>query len=396
MKTKLQIITLLLLLLSINTSIAQTKYQKDFLTFWNTIDKHYAYLAEQGIDWQKVKEIYTPKAEKITNDTEFVQFLEQLLNELYNGHSSLNTNLPSSNRLIPSGSDLCVEKINNRYYITDLRKGFGAELAGLKIGMEVKYFNGKPVEEQLNKFLPSYTKVPNAAMNQYALDMLFAGTHDTPREITVIQEGKEKTYSPITYGNRADLLYVKILNKNTAYIKINNSLGNNNLIAAFDQTLDSLLHYKNIIIDLSETPAGGNTTVARGIMGRFTNQSLPYQIHEFEEKEYGTKRHWVEYISPRKDSYKGNLYILVGRWTGSMGEGMTVGFDGMKRAKIIGTPMAGLIGAISNFRLPETNIGFQFPTERLYHINGTPRALFIPKIKTANIEETMQKAREIK
>ena len=151
-----------------------------------------------------------------------------------------------------------------------------------------------------------------------------------------------------------------------------------------------------MIIDLTETPGGGNSTVARAIMGRFTTTMLPYQVHEFDEKEYQTKRHWVEYVTPRKNTYKGQVYILVGRWTGSMGEGMAIGFDGMKRAKIIGTEMAGLIGAISNFQMSETHIGFQFPTERLYHVNGTPREDFIPKIHTKNIEETLQKAKEIK
>jgi len=79
-----------------------------------------------------------------------------------------------------------------------------------------------------------------------------------------------------------------------------------------------------------------------------------------------------------------------------MGEGMAIGFDGMERAKIIGTKMAGLLGAISNFRMLETKIGFQFPTERLYHIDGTPREDFLPKILTQNIEETLQKAKKIK
>lgn len=378
-----------------NTVFAQTKYQKDFIEFWTDINNHYAYLAQQNIDWDKVREIYEPKTEKISNDDEFIQFLEKVLNELHNGHSSLNTNLNSSNRLIPSGSDFCVEKSNNKFYIQDLRKGFGADLSGLKIGMEVKLFNGKPIEEQLIRFLPKYTNNPNQKMYQYALDMLFAGTHDTKREITINENGKEKTYYPVTYGNRDELLYSKILNKNTAYIKINNTLGNNHLIAEFDKTLDSLFQYKNLVIDLTETPSGGNTTIARAIMGRFIEQHLPYQIHEFDEKEYQTKRHWVEYVSSRKETYKGNVYVLVGRWTGSMGEGIAIGFDGMKRAKIIGTQMARLIGAISNFQLPETKIGFQFPTERLYHINGTPRENFLPEILTQNIEQTIQKAKEI-
>ncbi len=58
--------------------------------------------------------------------------------------------------------------------------------------------------------------------------------------------------------------------------------------------------------------------------------------------------------------------------------------------------MAGLIGAISNFQLTETKIGFQFPTERLYHINGIPRENFLPEILTQNSEQTIQKAKEIK
>lgn len=118
--------------------------------------------------------------------------------------------------------DLYVEKSGHKYYIKDLRKGFGADLSGLKIGMEVTLYNGKPIEEQLKKFLPKYTDQPNQKIYQYALDMLFAGTHDTKREITVIENGKVKTYSPVTYRNRDELLYSKILNKSTAYIKINN------------------------------------------------------------------------------------------------------------------------------------------------------------------------------
>lgn len=274
------------------TVFSQSKYQKDFIEFWTDINNNYAYLDQQKIDWKKVKEIYEPKTDNISNDYEFIQFLENVLNELYNGHSSLNVNLKTSNRLIPSGSDIYVEKLEDKFYIKDLRKGFGADLSGLKIGMEVKLFNRKPIDEQLSKFLPKFTDAPNKKMYQYALDMLFAGTHDTNREITIIENGIETKYFPITYRNREDeLLYKKILNTNTAYIKINNSLGNNNLIKEFDKSLDSLYSYKNLVIDLTETPGGGNTTVARSIMGRFINKKLPYQIHELDEKEYETKRY---------------------------------------------------------------------------------------------------------
>ena len=395
MKVKLYLVTLFLIFS--NLTFGQTKYQKDFDEFWNDINDNYAYLKEQNIDWKKVKEIYQPKTEKISTNSEFIQLLESVLNELYNGHSSLNTNLNSSNRLIPSGQDIYVEKISNKFIITDLRKDFGAKKSGLKVTMEITKFNGKPIEEKLYKFLPKFTHNHNSKMYQFALDMLFAGTHNTKREISVLENGSEKKYFPDEFKNAQSnsLLESKIINKNTAYIKINNSLGNNQLILDFDKTLDSFLNYKNLIIDLTETPSGGNTTVARAIMGRFIDKTLPYQKHEFDEQ-YETKRVWTEFATSRKKQFKGNIYILVGHWTGSMGEGIAIGFDGMKRAKIIGTKMAGLLGAISNFQMTETKIGYQFPTERLYQTNGKPREDFLPKILTKNTEETYKKMSEIK
>ncbi|WP_448606849.1 hypothetical protein [Paenimyroides ceti] len=68
----------------------------------------------------------------------------------------------------------------------------------------------------------------------------------------------------------------------------------------------------------------------------------------------------------------------------------------MVRAKIIETEMGELIGIISNFQLTETKIRFQFPTERLYHINGITRENFLPEILTQKSEQTIQKAKEIK
>lgn len=380
-----------------NLLFAQSKYQKDFNEFWNDINDNYAYLKQQNINWKSAKEIYEPQTAKITTNYEFIQFLESVLNELHNGHSSLNTNLNSSNRLIPSGQDIFVEKINNKFIITDLRKDFGAEKSGLKVGMEVTKFNGKPIEEQLKKFLPKFTKNHNPKMYQFALDMLFAGTHDTKREISILEKGVEKKYFPDAFSQVQlnSLLESKFLNKNTAYIKVNNALGNNQLIIDFDKTLDSFLNYKNLIIDLTETPSGGNTTVARAIMGRFIDRTLPYQKHELDDQ-FETKRVWTEFVTPRRSQFKGKVYVLVGHWTGSMGEGIAIGFDGMKRAKIIGTKMAGLLGAISNFQMTETKIGYQFPTERLYQTNGKPREDFLPKILTKNTEETLKEMNKIK
>lgn len=112
----------------------------------------------------------------------------------------------------------------------------------------------------------------------------------------------------------------------------------------------------------------------------------PYQRHElpFDNRTHGVRRVWVEYVAPRGPFiYTNPIVVLVGRWTGSMGEGLAIGLDGMKRATVVGTPMARLRGAVSERELPNTEIAVRIPTERLMHIDGTPREAFVPPVVVA-------------
>ena len=86
-------------------------------------------------------------------------------------------------------------------------------------------------------------------------------------------------------------------------------------------------------------------------MGRFITKEGFYQKHVLtaEERESGIKRSWVEIVSPKNPTYKNPLVILVDHWTGSVSEGIAIGFDALKRATIIGTRMAALNGAIYSF-----------------------------------------------
>ena len=108
----------------------------------------------------------------------------------------------------------------------------------------------------------------------------------------------------------------------------------------------------------------------------------PYQRHRIPR--YGqpdVERNWIEMVAPRGPfTYKAPVVVLVDHWTGSMGEGMAIGFDAMHRAVVVGTTMAHLAGAVSDFHLPQTGIDVAFATEQLYHANGTPRQDWIPPI----------------
>lgn len=398
------IILLIFSLFSVSNSLAQTEpisvYQKDFDDFLRTIEENFAYFKERKTDWKKVKEIYQPRVEKIKDLSNFIRLIEEIWNELYNGHMSINFNLPSSSRLIPGGADFWVEYQDGDFVVVDVREDFNADEVGIKSGMKITHFNGQPIILALEKYLPKSFSDYDAKVYSHAANVLLAGTHNQERKITAFWEGTSKDYFPDLETNKTEthsessLLEQKKLEGNIGYIKVNNSLGNPELIPAFDKALAELMNTEALILDLRNTYNGGNTLVARGIMGRFISEDKPYQKHVFpyEEREYGIRRSTLELVSPRGETYTKPVAVLVGHWTASMGEGIAIAMDGMKRAKIVGTRMAGLLGGIDCFDLETTSIRFCFPTEQLYHLDGTPREDFVPKYFLKNSQDALDEA----
>jgi C-terminal processing protease CtpA/Prc len=361
------------------------QYKEDFSYFWETMNSQYCYFDKKQVDWNKVREIYAPKFDTVSSKNSFISLMEQVIYEVYDHHCSLGANMPQSRRMVPTGTDIWAEYANDKPLITELRRDFGAQKAGITTGMEVIAINGIPVNSAIQPFLGHSQ---NSASKSFALRLSLAGDHLSPRKLTLKKGSMIQEYYPdrvstmlehINYGEKIE----HSVYGQTGYIKINNYLGDDAIIALFDGVLNGMMNTKSLIIDLRETPSGGNTTVARAILGRFISKEQFYQKHEYfaEEKETGVKRSWVEIVSPRGKTYTKPVVVLCDHWTGSVAEGITIAFDGMKRATIIGTTMAGLNGAVYSFTMPNTKIGFNIPTERLYHVNGQPRELYKPAIQ---------------
>lgn len=393
---------LLLFIYSTYVSFGQSVYQKDFDYFWQTINENYAYFDQQTINWSAAKSIYGTMADTCSSRNSFVHILEDALNELYNGHCFLNTNTPSSNRLIPSGADMKVVLSNGQWVVDELRPGFNAADCGIKKGMTIISINDVPMATAMQRFLPGAVTRPDTRMMEYAANMVLAGRHDIPRKITVKTSSGTKDFYPDSLPNKTEtgfetLLETKRTGNNKGYIRINNSLGNDDLIKAFDAALDSLMDANGLILDLRETPGGGTTTIARAIMGRFITKELPYQKHIYtaEEKESDVRRSTHELVSPRGKIYRKPLVVLVSYWTASMGEGMAIGFDAMKRATIVGTPMAGLLGEIYTFETPVLKIPFSFPTVQLQTVSGKPREDYKPTVMVKDQDQAIQTAMQV-
>lgn len=363
--------------------VTPEQFAQDFDYLWSQLRDNYAYFDRKETDWGAVREVYRPRVLAVRTKREFVTVLERVLEELYDPHTHLKVNTSSSTRLVPTGLDVWAEWEGGKAVITQLREGFSAEQAGLRVGMEIVSVDGVPVESAVRGRLGVALKKVTDPARGWALRALLAGTRDRRRVIEAKAAGGVKTTFRLDLpGHRtvdnyqvASKVEWRMLKEGFGYIKIND-LGSGETVAAFDAALDRVKSARGLIIDLRATQSGGNTSVAEPIMGRLVGRRMPYQ-----KGAPVRGGGWTREVSPAGDwTYEAPLVVLVGRWTASMGEGIAIGLDGMGRAKVVGTRMAGLNGAVFDLQLPNTGIRLNYAAEKLFHVNGTPREDFVPPV----------------
>ena len=116
------------------------------------------------------------------------------------------------------------------------------------------------------------------------------------------------------------------------------------------------------------------------ILGRFITHTSAYQrVFEPGPGKSYPRDSWLKTAAPKAPCVTARLVVLVDHWTGSMGEGIAIGFDALHHAEIVGTPMARLRGGTGEFTLPNSKIPVHFPIERLYQVNGAAREIFTPR-----------------
>ena len=382
------LIVSLIIILNISCATSQVnqidhpKIREDLNVILTDLSQSYAYLKEKDIDLDCIKEFYGKQIEEIETEEETVLFFEYLLDEFYDSHLILNTNRSSSFRLF---SPIYVTIENEKVIISNVWQTEIENLEQNIIGAEVKKINGIDFERAIIDFPTHCNDKSSLKVKEWIANKILAGRYNEPRILSLALTNKKViqiNLDEIEYKSSKELLTSRT-EGGIGMIRINNSLGNNHLIFGFDSTLNELMNTKGLVIDLRNTVDGGNSYVARGIMGRFINEQLPYQKHSMFEQ-YGdspkVERSWVEYVSPRAKQYDKPVVILVGRWTGSMGEGIAVGFDGMGRAKIVGSEMERLAGEMSGFSFKNQSFGYRLSTAKLFHMNGTPREEYVPEI----------------
>ncbi|MDQ3470931.1 MAG: PDZ domain-containing protein [Pseudomonadota bacterium] len=364
---------------------AASDFAADALSIEKLINEDYAYLERFPGGRMPMTEKLRAEAAAVDTKEELVRYAERALMLLADHHAITGSSQKDSWALVPSYSDLSVEKRAKEYVITAVRRGSPAEQAGVKQGDRLVAVGGTPMPTAVARFWADLGLPVTDERGGYAARLLAAGRRSQPRQLTIAgPAGTGRVLNlPNLYGRTLpDRPRVSANEEGPdLLIRIHDSLGSNDALKAFDRIMAGARPMQRVIVDLTDTPGGGNTTVARGILGWFVTRPTFYQQHSLpaEERQHGVARQWVEQVLPRAGKHhRGPVTVRVGRWTGSMGEGLAIGFDAIG-ARVEGDRMAGLRGAIYDYKLEKSGMVIKFPVERLFHVNGTPREQFVPQ-----------------
>jgi hypothetical protein len=362
-------------------------YRADAETYAQLVNQRYAYLDRFGGSVFALTAPLAAEARAVHDRESLLRFLERGVALLADHHAITGSAHGDSWGLVPSYADLWVLQDGSGYVVSDVRPGMPA--AGhLAPGDRLLAVDGVAIEAAVAAWWRDLgVSEPGRDAREFAARVLVAGRRDRGRQLTIRHgPGAPVTLKlPNVYGARQAMgpqppVSLSRVGRVTRVV-LHDSLGESATVAAFDAAMAAVPAGDRVVVDLTETASGGTTTVARAIMGWFVAWPRPYQMHASPEefRQTGVARLWAEYVAPRAGKhFAGPVSVRVGRWTGSMGEGLAAGFDALG-VPVCGTPMAGLLGAIEDIRLEHSGLVVKFATERLMTMAGTPREQFRPR-----------------
>jgi C-terminal processing protease CtpA/Prc len=365
---------------------AQTpqQYRDDAVGVEKLVNDTYAYLDHLPGLAMPMNDVLRLEAEAVTDRRSLLRYAERALFTLADHHAIAGSSFADSWSVVPSYADLWIERERGDFVITAVRPGSPAAGAHVRPGDRLIAVDGVQIAQAVAAIWSDLGLEVTPVRADYAARVLAAGRRDRPRTLSVLgRNGRvRQLVLPNLYMLAVERPPIETRQADGALvIRFNDSLGREDTLAAFDAAMATAAAGQPIVIDLTDTASGGNTVVARGIMGWFVDRPTPYQVHTLpaEERRTGVPRQWIEQVLPRPGRHHdGAVTVRVGRWTGSMGEGLAIGFDALG-ARVVGEPMAGLLGAVYDQPLPHSGLVLKLPGERLSSVDGAPREDFRPR-----------------
>lgn len=363
-----------------------------WMSFERLLHERYGYFDRAGIDGDAILLAFAARAKAAHSDKEFIDTLQLVSHNFADPHFIVGPFDPDDWAIIPTSSDLFGICDGTVFRIEEVRAGSDALAKGVRPGIAVLRIDGQTPRAAIEEIAGRPFAALSPVQIGFAFNVALAGRRRQPRALEVVDGHERRTFALAATSDQSTRVQsgplLEVERRGTVgIIRINNSLGDQALVGQFAQALATLADTTTLLIDLRNTPSGGNTSVARGIMGHFVDHDLPYQMHviPYETRVLGPTRKFVEYVAPYGAHYSGKVYVAGGHWTGSMGEGLMIGFDAIGTTTV-GSDLAHLLGGLSNETIDSSAAKVDLGTEQLFTVTGLPRAAYRPQLYVSRVE----------
>lgn len=329
--------------------------RQSFDKVWTTINEKHFDPTFGGVDWQKVRETYEPKASAAKTDAELYAVLRQMLGELKLSHFGILPPDAEMQSAQAAGGFIGVElkMLDGQAVISGIQSGSTAEEAGLKTGFVVEKIDGKTAAELLASLDDSLSKrdLPEAQRRLYrerTLQAIINGKAGTKAKIEVLDgknqprtfdvpRGEHKGEMSQAVGNfpaQEVVFESKRLADNIGYIHFNMWIIPQ--MPKIREAIRSMKDAGGIIIDLRGNP-GGFGGMAPGVAGLLVKEQT--SLGSMKSRSSETK--FIVY--PQADVYQGKVIVLTDYGSASTSEIFAAGLQEIGRAKVIGERSAGAV-----------------------------------------------------
>lgn len=354
--------------------------------FGTLLRERYGYFHRPGVDGKAIVAAFAAQAEAALDRKAFIDVAQTVALNFADPHFVVGPRDDGDWAVVPTSADLVAAPGDGGWRIADVRRGSDAAAKGLAPGMMIERIDGRAPDAAMAAVTGRPARALSDVQQRHAMTVALAGKRQAGRRIEVRDAGRARAVDlaatdvladavdampPLSAVRRGDVLVVRF----------NNSLGRNETIAAFRAVMATAASARAMVLDFRGTPSGGNSTVARAIMGHFTDRERPYQVHmvPYEARVFGSPRKFVELVLPQAPHFAGPVAVLGGRWTGSMGEGLMIGFDALG-ALTAGSELGDLLGALFNETLGVSGARIDLGLETLFHVDGRRREDFVPAL----------------
>ncbi len=325
--------------------------KETFEIVWRTVKEKHFDPTLGGLDWDKVREQYAPRAAQAKSDNEFYDVLRQMLGELHQSHFNI---IPpeavvEDDSPEPKGGGIGIDLriVEGQPMITRVEPGSKAANSGLHPGYIITRVDDITFEQIVALFGKSkdsralvtlrMTRTLLARINgapETTVRLGYVDERDQPREATVTRErlSGEMSQRLGNFGPQYTEFEARRLADGIGYIRFNVFVMS--LMDRIREAIRGMGDAPGIIIDLRGNP-GGVGGMSFGIAG----------VLEKQQTSLGTMRmrsgHTNFAVFPQVNAYLGPVAILTDGGSASTSEIFAGGMQELGRAVVVGERTVG-------------------------------------------------------